>query len=240
MVTVSESICYPLLCNLLQTPQNRAASPRDYGDSWIRWRDIALFDHESLKASLALPGQILKNGELKKESRGIKPMKKLIAMLVLVAGASILTADDNSLPVMTKHVKTSGEFTVAVAEQMPDADYSYKLTPPQMSFAEQIAHIANSNNYFCATLAGDKPSSGKPASMGKADVIAFLKKSNGYCLQVVSKATTAQLNKAYKAEDGEMTGTELITILLDHTTHHRAQAEMYLRSKGITPTQYRY
>jgi uncharacterized damage-inducible protein DinB len=167
-------------------------------------------------------------------------MKKLIAILVLVAGASILTADDNFLPLLTKHVKTSGEFTVAVAEQMPDADYSYKLTPPQMSFAEQIAHIASSNNYFCATLAGDKPDTGKPASMGKADVIAFLKKSNGYCLQVVSKATPAQLAKTYKSEEGQMTGTELITILLDHTTHHRAQAEMYLRSKGITPTQYRY
>ena len=167
-------------------------------------------------------------------------MKKLIAILVLVAGASILTADDNFLPLMTKHVKTSGEFTVAVAEQMPDADYSYKLTPPQMSFADQIVHIADSNNFFCATLAGDKPGMGKPASKGKADVIAFLKKSNDYCLQVVSKATTAQLAKTYKAEGGEMAGTELITILLDHTTHHRAQAEMYLRSKGITPTQYRY
>jgi uncharacterized damage-inducible protein DinB len=167
-------------------------------------------------------------------------MKKLIAILVLAAGASILMADDNFAALMAKHVKTSGEFTVAVAEQMPDADYGYKLTPPQMSFAEQVVHIADSNGYFCSTLAGGKPSLGKPASMNKADVIAFLKKSNDYCQQIVGKATGAQLAKSYKAEDGEMTGTELISFLLDHTTHHRAQMEMYLRSKGITPTQYRY
>jgi len=167
-------------------------------------------------------------------------MKKLIAILVLAAGVSVLLADDNFVPLMAKHVKTSGEFTVAVAEQMPDADYGYKLTPPQMSFAEQVAHIADSNSYFCATLAGDKAGATKPASMGKADVIAFLKKSNAYCQQVVSKATVAQLAKSYKAEGGQMTGTELILILLDHSTHHRAQLEMYLRSKGITPTQYRF
>lgn len=167
-------------------------------------------------------------------------MKKLIAILVLAAGASILLADDNFLPLLAKHVQTSGEFTVAVAEQMPDADYGYKLTPPQMSFAAQVVHIADSNSYFCATLAGDKPSTNKPASMGKADVIAFLKRSNTYCQQVVSKATEAQLTKSYKGEDGTMTGTELILILLDHSTHHRAQLEMYLRSKGITPTQYRF
>jgi uncharacterized damage-inducible protein DinB len=28
--------------------------------------------------------------------------------------------------------------------------------------------------------------------------------------------------------------------LLDHTTHHRASAEMYLRAKGITPTEYQF
>jgi uncharacterized damage-inducible protein DinB len=167
-------------------------------------------------------------------------MKKLIAILVLAAGASVLTADDNFVAVMAKHVKTSGAFTVAVAEQMPDADYGYKLTPPQMSFAEQVVHIANANGFFCATLAGDKPSQNKAASMNKADVIAFLKKSNDYCQQVVSKATPAQLTKSYKAEGGLMTGTELVMILLDHTTHHRAQLEMYLRSKGITPTEYKY
>lgn len=167
-------------------------------------------------------------------------MKKLLAILVLAACAFMLQADDNFLPLMTKHVKTSGEFTVAVAEQMPDADYGYKLTPPQMSFAEQIVHIANASGYFCSILAGEKPAENKPASMDKADVIAFLKKSNAYCQQVVAQTTAAQLAKTYKSPDGDMTGTEMITFLLDHTTHHRAQMEMYLRSKGIKPTDYRY
>jgi hypothetical protein len=27
---------------------------------------------------------------------------------------------------------------------------------------------------------------------------------------------------------------------LDHTTHHRASAEMYIRAKGITPVEYEF
>jgi len=167
-------------------------------------------------------------------------MKKLIPLLFIAATSSLLLADDNFVSLMSKHLKTSGEFTIAVAEQMPDADYAYKLTPPQMSFAEQIIHIANANGYFCSILAGEKPSLGKSASKDKTDVIAYLKKSNAYCQQVMAGVTAEQLSKTYKTPDGDMTGTELITFVLDHTTHHRASAEMYLRSKGITPTEYRY
>ncbi len=28
--------------------------------------------------------------------------------------------------------------------------------------------------------------------------------------------------------------------MLDHSTHHRASAEMYLRAKGIKPPEYEY
>ena len=57
---------------------------------------------------------------------------------------------------------------------------------------------------------------------------------------VVSKLTPEQLSKTYKSEDGTMTGLELLMAMLDHTTHHRASAEMYLRAKGITPAEYEF
>ena len=45
---------------------------------------------------------------------------------------------------------------LALAEQMPAADYSFKPNPAEMSFGEQMAHIAGSNSYFFATLSGQK------------------------------------------------------------------------------------
>src|SRR6516164_10239209 len=63
---------------------------------------------------------------------------------------------------IVKHLKTSRDFTLKVAEQMPDVDYGFKLTPPQMSFAEQITHLAQEQAEFLAPFSSGKPNAGKP------------------------------------------------------------------------------
>jgi uncharacterized damage-inducible protein DinB len=59
-------------------------------------------------------------------------------------------------------------------------------------------------------------------------------------IATVSKLTPAQVTKAYSAFGGSMTGLELLMFVLDHSTHHRASAEMYLRAKGIVPAEYQF
>ena len=142
--------------------------------------------------------------------------------------------------VVLKHLKTSRDFTLKVAEQMPEADYGFKLTPPQMSFGEQMTHLAEEQAGFLAAFSNGKPNPGKPASMSKRDVMAFMRQSFDNTIDKVSKLTPAQLSKSYKTGEGTMTGLELLMYLLDHTTHHRASAEMYLRAKGITPAEYQF
>src|ERR1043166_2724594 len=67
--------------------------------------------------------------------------------------------------VVLKHLKTSRDFTLKVADQMPEADYGFKLTPPQMSFAEQMTHLAQEQAGFLAPFSTEKPNPAKPASM---------------------------------------------------------------------------
>ena len=141
---------------------------------------------------------------------------------------------------LVKHLTISRDFTLKVAEQMPEADYGFKLTPPQMSFAEQMAHLAQDQTYILAPLSTNSPDPGKPASMNKKDVIAFVRQSFDATIDKVSKLTPAQLAKTYSGGEGTMTGLELVMFVMDHTTHHRASAEMYLRAKGITPAEYQF
>ena len=76
--------------------------------------------------------------------------------------------------------------------------------------------------------------------MSKKDVIAFVTKSFDDAIAKVSKLTPAQIAKTYKTGEGTSSGMDLLLELLDHTTHHRASAEMYLRAKGITPAEYQF
>lgn len=146
----------------------------------------------------------------------------------------------NEVQLVLKHLKTSRAFTVKVADQMPDADYAFKLTSPQMSFAEQIVHFTQSLDENIAPFSGQKPNPAKPASMSKRDVMAFVGKSFDDVIAKVSKLMPAQLSKTYASEEGNMTGLELLMSMLDHTTHHRASAEVYVRAGGITPLEYEY
>jgi len=161
--------------------------------------------------------------------------------LACIALASIPAfAQGDVKAAIVKHLKTSRDFTLKVAEQMPEADYGFKLTPPQMSFAEQITHIAQEQSGFLAPFSTGKPDPGKPASMNKKDVIAYVRLTFDKSIDTVSKLTPAQLSKTYSSGEGTMTGLELLMFMMDHTTHHRASAEMYLRAKGITPAEYQF
>jgi uncharacterized damage-inducible protein DinB len=163
---------------------------------------------------------------------------------LLFALAAIATtpafAETDVKAIMLKHLKTSRDFTLKVAAQMPEASYDFKLTPPQMSFAEQMVHLSQALSVFVSPFSGQQPKPEKPASMSKKDVLAFMTKSFDSAIDQVSKLTPAQISKTYQSEEGMLTGLELLMGMLDHTTHHRASAEMYLRAKGITPAEYQF
>jgi uncharacterized damage-inducible protein DinB len=76
--------------------------------------------------------------------------------------------------------------------------------------------------------------------MSKKDVMAYVRQSFDQTIATVSKLTPAQVSRTYQAFGGSMTGLELLMFVLDHTTHHRASAEMYLRAKGIVPAEYTF
>jgi uncharacterized damage-inducible protein DinB len=164
-----------------------------------------------------------------------------LAGLFAVATSAAGPAGESGIERYVKHLQTSRDFTIKVAEQMPDAEFSFKLTPPQMSFAEQMLHIGQANLHFYGALAGEKePPFAKPQSATKANVVDYLTRSFNHCIEVLQKLSEEQLDKKYSMENTQMSGWDIVMLSLDHTTHHRAQCEMYLRVKGITPTTYEF
>ena len=168
------------------------------------------------------------------------PVYRIALICVGLAGLPAFAQQLDVKAAVLKHLKTSRDFTLKVAGQMPEADYGFKLTPPQMSFGEQMVHIAQDQAFILGPLSNGQPNPGKPASMDKKDVIAFLQKSFDSTIDKVSKLTPDQLSKTYSGGEGTMTGLEILIFVMDHTTHHRASAEMYLRAKGITPAEYEF
>src|SRR5712691_1665403 len=168
------------------------------------------------------------------------PIIPLVTIGLIAATTTPVFAQIDVKTVVLKHLKTSRDFTLKVADQMPESTYDFKLTPPQMSFAEQMVHLSESLEAFLAPIFNERPHPRKPSSMRKQDVIAFVRQSFDASIERISKLTLAQISKTYTGEGGTMSGLEMLMGMLDHTTHHRASAEMYLRAKGITPAEYQF
>lgn len=166
-------------------------------------------------------------------------MHKFSFFLAIAALAALpLRAQDVCKDAVVKRLKVSRDFSIKVAEAMPESGYAFKLTPAQMSFAEQMVHHTQGLAYFLSTLKGEKPNPGKPASMNKADVLAFMHSGFDSAISYVESLTPEQISKNYKAPGGSTSGADILMAMLEHTAHHRASAEMYLRAKGITPPEY--
>ena len=78
---------------------------------------------------------------------------RMSTLLLLVFAVSCL-AQSTVKDSLVKHWKTTGEFTIAVAEAMPAADYTFRPNPVEMSFGELMAHIGGVNINACANASG--------------------------------------------------------------------------------------
>jgi uncharacterized damage-inducible protein DinB len=142
---------------------------------------------------------------------------------------------------LVKHWTTSKDLSLAVANAMPEDDYSFKATAAEMSFGEQMNHIAAADSFYCSAAAGTKgPIKGKPADNSKSGAIKNLTAAYDYCIDSVKESSDASLQKSISTKSGTTTPFELFWGGFTHAAHHRGQAEVYLRLKGITPPEYKF
>jgi uncharacterized damage-inducible protein DinB len=139
-----------------------------------------------------------------------------------------------------KQLAALGKLSVAVADAMPAEQYSFKPHPESMNFGELMMHIASTNFAFCAGLKDSKPPADPSISATDKDaVVKFLGDSFSYCSEIIPKLSDAQLSAAHDSPDGHLPGREVLLAMYIHVAHHRGQAEIYLRDKGIRPPSYR-
>ena len=178
------------------------------------------------------------------------PMKNLFLLAALVCTISTAAQTANK-DVLLKHWKTSGEFTLAVADAMPADSYNFRATPEEMSFGELMAHIAAADRSACANASGltapplasaiEAWTKGTTKiDVSKDSATTFLKDTFAFCAQAITEMPAGNADKVVGPANRNLTGTEWLWSYFTHTAHHRGQAEVYLRLKGIKPPSYTF
>ena len=165
----------------------------------------------------------------------------VILLLTLLLPVAILRADTASASPAAeyaKHFSALSTLSVEVAEAMPAEQYGFKPHPESMSFGELMSHIATTNYQFCAGLK-DTNTPALPSPTTKEGTVKFLSDSFEYCSTVIPKLTEQELSSYHNSPDGRLLGREILLAMYVHVAHHRGQAEIYLRDKGIKPPRYK-
>jgi uncharacterized damage-inducible protein DinB len=171
----------------------------------------------------------------------------LFAVLALSLPALAQTTVKDAL---IKHWKTTGEFTLAVAKTMPGEGYNFRPNPEEMSFGQLMAHIAGVNLNACSNASGmTKPemppkiaewAKDRKVEVDRDTAVQFLSDSFDFCNKAVASMTPERMDTVVGPPARNLTGYEWLWAYFTHTAHHRGQAEVYLRVKGIKPPDYRF
>jgi uncharacterized damage-inducible protein DinB len=169
----------------------------------------------------------------------------MFAIATPLAAQSVVPAATPSAPraavsaVATANTLWSGvsAYITQAAEQMTEANYSFRPTPEVRTFGQLIGHIAGSQYMYCALAIGDKAAGEgdiEKTKTSKADLVAAMKASNAYC------------NRAYAQTDADAQGTATVFgterprlfALFANATHdseHYGNIVTYMRIKGMIP-----
>jgi uncharacterized damage-inducible protein DinB len=174
-------------------------------------------------------------------------MKLTFVFTYLLFSAFICQAQNQSPFVKDALSKWKGmkEYTLAVAENMPEEKYSYKPVKEEDTFAFQLIHMAN-NMYFLSSKflrntdspVDTKAIEKKLSTMSKAEIIQYLAKAFDYTAGTFALMNDNTLEEELDYWGGHSTKRKIVFLLNDHQTHHRGQLIVYLRLNGIKPPKY--
>lgn len=161
-----------------------------------------------------------------------------VAVVAWFSFSPAVAAPSNAAGEYAKHFAALSGLSVDVAKAMPFDQYGFRPHAESMDFGQLMSHIAITNYQFCAGLKDSQPPA-LPSPTDKDAVVKFLSDSFAYCTDVISNLTDAQLSAVHNSPDGRLPGREVLLAMYVHVAHHRGQAEIYLRDKGIRPPSYR-
>jgi uncharacterized damage-inducible protein DinB len=181
------------------------------------------------------------------------PLEEIMksTLLTILAVALPALAQTTVKDALVKHWQTSREFTIAVAASMPAVNYNFRPDPEEMSFGQLIRHIAAVHLDACAHASGMTRPALPPKiaelakDIGNVDIekeaaLELLHDSFDFCNQAVASMIPERMNTVVGPPATHLTAFEWLWSCFTHTAHHRGQAVIYLRVKGIKPPDYKF
>ena len=148
------------------------------------------------------------------------------------AGAILVRIAQNSWSGAKRNIVES-------AEQMSEANYGFKPVDTVRTFGQILAHVADSNYYYCARSKGEAPpvpdGTLEKTATTKAAIVKALGESVAYCDAVYASLTPASAAEMVKAGDNQIPRAQPLLSNVSHNVEHYGNVVTYFRMKKMVP-----
>jgi uncharacterized damage-inducible protein DinB len=128
---------------------------------------------------------------------------------------------------------------VESAEQMSEADYGFKPVDTVRTFGQILAHVADSNYFYCARSKGEAPpvpdGTLEKTATTKAAIVKALGESVAYCDDVYASLTAASAADMVKARNNQIPRVQPLFSNVSHNVEHYGNLVTYFRMKKMVP-----
>ena len=160
-----------------------------------------------------------------------QPLKKQQETVSQILPAEIVLQKRKSMKKKLLTVlENSRNYTVAVADAMPEKDYNSKVIKESWKFDDLLTHIGYGIIWWNSNFIKNTKTEWEPPKT-----------------PATKKAVIEYLSGAYDTLKETLENSEIsddviygFNATIDHVTHHRAQAVLFLRHTNITPPEYIY
>jgi uncharacterized damage-inducible protein DinB len=163
----------------------------------------------------------------------------IITLFTLPFKLSAQNSSDSLLAQLSRKWANAKEYALKMAELMPEKYYDFKPVPEEMSFKQQLLHIADNMEWLSSSyLFVPKKNKIDTTVKGKAAVIKIVSDAYDMGMMAHKNLSAKQLDEVVPFFAGPMKRRQILILMHDHQTHHLGQLIVYLRLKGIKPPDY--
>ena len=183
----------------------------------------------------------------------MKKSKKLVMAATLMIAVILLVAfnvkekrneSNSNAAVVAADWERAKAYTLEYLNASTDEVINFKPTADMRTFGQQMLHIAEANYGFASAASGKA----NPVPFGSLEKSDKLKTKDAVTKEVMASydfviAASKEMADAKMGETIKLFNTfdvsrgAAMEKAFEHQTHHRGQATVYLRLKGITPPQ---
>jgi uncharacterized damage-inducible protein DinB len=165
----------------------------------------------------------------------------LVGALVSMAWGTARAAGAQSSTLNAELLKDWSEqknLMMKIADAMPADKFSYKSTPAQRDYGQQILHVAAGNVMYLQFFGGKAPAPAiNRTATDKAGILKALADSYDYGAALIREQTDQSMLQTVETNRylGTSSRARVIYFLLGHTWDIYGQMAVYLRLNGLVP-----